>query len=56
MKLVLPLMGCGVGWLDATEVLKIYKAHFNKEVPFECEVVVYGYSIEDYEIAKSTCI
>ena len=55
MKLVLPLMGCGVGGLDVREVLSIYKNHFERQVPFECEVVVYGYGLKHYEIACEVC-
>ena len=41
-------MGCGVDGLDIKEVLKTYKTYFSKEVSFEYEVVVYGYSLEYY--------
>ena len=53
MKLVLPLMGCGVGGLDKSEVIKKYKKFFDKEISFNCEVVVYGYDNADYELIKS---
>jgi len=56
MKLVLPLMGCGVGSLNTKEVLEIYKSFFSREVFYQCEVVVYGYSAENYELAKEVCI
>jgi len=56
MKLVLPLMGCGVGSLNTKEVLEIYKSFFSREVSHQCEVVVYGYSVENYELAKEMCI
>ncbi len=36
MKLVLPLMGCGVGGLDTQKVLEIYKSFFSKEVSYQC--------------------
>ncbi|WP_151900463.1 macro domain-containing protein [Sulfurimonas hydrogeniphila] len=49
MKLVLPLMGCGVGGLDKTDVIKLYKNFFYRDVAFECEVIIYGYNIEDYK-------
>ncbi len=55
MKLVLPLIGCGVGGLDVREVLEIYKMHFSEEISYFCEVVVYGYSEENYLIAKEIC-
>ena len=52
MKLVLPLMGCGVGGLDKEQVIQVYKMFFSRHVDFECEVVIYGYSHEDYELIK----
>ena len=52
MKLVLPLLGCGVGGLKKGEVISLYKRFFSREVPFECEVVVYGYTDEDYRMVK----
>jgi O-acetyl-ADP-ribose deacetylase (regulator of RNase III) len=48
MKLVLPLMGCGVGGLDKFDVIKLYKNFFLRCVDIDCEVVIYGYSFEDY--------
>jgi O-acetyl-ADP-ribose deacetylase (regulator of RNase III) len=56
MKLVLPLMGCGVGGLDTEEVLEIYKSFFSREAPYLCEVIVYGYSTKNYSLAKKVCI
>jgi len=53
IKLVLPLMGCGVGGLNSKEVLDTYKSFFEKESSFDCEVVIYGHSTEDYELARS---
>ena len=52
IKLVLPLMGCGVGGLDTKEVLEIYKLFFSRNIPYQCEVVIYGYSTKSYQIAK----
>lgn len=49
IKLVLPLMGCGVGGLDKREVIQVYKEFFSRDVDINCEVVIYGYSIEDYQ-------
>lgn len=49
MKLVLPLMGCGVGGLDKADVIELYKSFFTRQVDINCEVVIYGYSIEDYQ-------
>ncbi len=52
MKLVLPLLGCGAGGLEKREVIGQYKRFFSRKVPFECEVVVYGYTDEDYQLIK----
>jgi len=52
IKLVLPLIGCGVGGLDKVYVIEIYRSYFLREVGFECEVVIYGYNIEDYNLIK----
>ena len=48
MKLVLPLMGCGVGGLNKASIITLYKNFFAKEIDINCEVVIYGYSSEDY--------
>jgi len=48
MKLVLPLMGCGTGGLDKEVVINIYKTFFNRDININCEVLIYGYTIEDY--------
>lgn len=53
-KLVLPLMGCGVGGLDKHEVIKLYKSFFQRAIDFECEVVMYGYTQEDVQLIQST--
>jgi len=53
VKLVLPLMGCGVGGLNKKEVLVTYKTYFQKDVSFDCDVVIYAYSDEDYTLAKN---
>ena len=54
IKLVLPLLGCGTGGLDICKVSNIYKSFFSKDVPFDCDVVIYGYSKKDYELIKSS--
>jgi len=56
MKLVLPLMGCGVGGLPKQDIVKLYSIFFEREVSFDCEVVVYGYSKEDYDLIKPICV
>jgi len=53
VKLVLPLMGCGVGALNKHEVIKLYKSFFQRKVDFECQVVIYGYTQEDVQILKT---
>ncbi len=53
VKLVLPLMGCGVGGLDKQEVIESYKLFFDRDVTFDCEVVIYGYDDTDYRLIKS---
>ncbi len=51
-KMAIPLMGTGVGGLDKEKVAKIYKDFFKRKVDFDCEVIIYGYSKEDYELLK----
>ncbi len=55
ITLVLPLMGCGVGGLDKQKVLESYHDFFQKDVAFNCQVIIYGYSDEDYKLAKEIC-
>ncbi len=52
ITLALPLMGCGVGGLSKQKVLECYRDFFQKDVPFDCQVIIYGYSDEDYKLAK----
>ncbi len=52
IKLVLPLMGCGVGGLDKVDVLNLYKKQFDNNIDFKCEVVVYGYDENDYQLIQ----
>ena len=49
MKLVLPLMGCGVGGLNKMDVIKLYKNFFMRDIDINCDVVIYGYGMEDYQ-------
>jgi len=51
-KMVLPLMGVGVGGLDKEKVVQIYKEFFSRNVGFNCEVVIYGYKKEDYHLLE----
>ena len=52
VKLVLPLMGCGVGGLNKIDVIKLYKNFFLEEVSFKCEIIIYGYDDTDYKNIK----
>ncbi len=52
MKLVLPLIGSGVGGLDRVEVIKLYKQFFQHDIPFHCIVVIYGHNQSDYELIQ----
>ncbi|MDA3909090.1 MAG: macro domain-containing protein [Sulfurimonas sp.] len=54
IKLVVPLMGCGVGGLNKGTVIELYNNFFKRNILFECIVVIYGYSEEDFEMIKST--
>lgn len=47
-RLVLPLMGCGVGGLDKKEALSVYKEFFSKKTDLTCGVVIYGFNADDY--------
>ena len=49
-KLVIPLLGCGVGGLDKEKLIKLYKDFFSRKIEFYCDVVIYGYTKEDYEL------
>ena len=52
VSLALPLLGCGVGGLEKEIVLQLYKEHFAKKLSYTCDVEVYGYSKEDFELIK----
>jgi len=49
VKIALPLMGCGVGRLDKSDVIFLYKNFFRRDININCKVVIYGYSLEDYQ-------
>jgi len=51
-KLLLPLMGTGVGGLDKKEVIKIYKDFFSKPVKDNYEIVIFGYSEDDFKLLR----
>ena len=50
VKVVLPLLGCGVGGLNVGDVVGLYKKFFSRRVTFECEVFVYGYKTKEYNL------
>jgi len=52
IKLVIPLLGCGVGGLDKLEIIKLYKYFFSKNIKIYCEVIIYGYNNEDFKLIK----
>ncbi len=52
VKLVMPLMGCGVDGLNKRELITVYRDFFKRDQSFDCEVVIYGYTIEDYQIIE----
>ncbi len=47
VKLVMPLMGTGVGGLDKETVIEIYRRFFSRPVSFACDVVLYGHTPQD---------
>jgi len=52
IKLVLPLLGCGVGGLNIADVSHIYESFFSRSVSFVCNVVIYVYNLEDYTVVS----
>ena len=53
IKLVLPMMGCGVGRLSIEDVAKLYIDFFNKEVDYNCEVIIYNLHETNHEMVKN---
>jgi O-acetyl-ADP-ribose deacetylase (regulator of RNase III) len=53
VKLVLPLMGTGVGGLSKKDVVEMYRVFFEREVAFECEVVLYAHSDSDRALMET---
>ncbi len=47
IKVVLPLMGTGVGGLDKRKVAELYREFFFRPRDYELEVVIYGHSRSD---------
>ena len=50
IKVVIPIMGCGAGGLDKKEVIELYREFFSRKVDLVCELVIYGYDLEDYSL------
>ena len=53
-KVVLPLLGCGVGGLNTEKVIQLYKTFFCRDVSFLCDIIMYGHSVQDYEALQNT--
>lgn len=53
-SLALPLLGCGVGGLEISKVAEIYKDFFTPKIDakLKCEVEIYAYKMEDFEILQ----
>lgn len=56
IKLVLPLIGCGVGGLSKVDVVNLYSEFYNRYIEVECNVVIYGYDRSDYKLIKSKIV
>jgi O-acetyl-ADP-ribose deacetylase (regulator of RNase III) len=56
IKIVLPLLGCGSGGLDKKTIVGLYKSFFIRNLPFFCEVVIYGKTSDDYELINKNLI
>ena len=41
-------MSCGVDGLDKIEVIKPYKEFFHRKVDFLVNIVIYGYTKDDF--------
>ena len=54
MKLVLPMMECGVGGLSIADVAKVYRDFFNKETDYDSEVIIYNLDEKNHKIVNAT--
>ena len=52
IKIVLPLLGCGVGKLNKVNIINLYKRFFSRAVEFKCEVIIYIYNIKDCAVLR----
>ena len=53
MKIVLPMIGCGVGRLPIQEVALMYKKFFAKDVEYDCEVIIYNLDAKNHEVVNA---
>ena len=53
VKLVMPLMGTGVGGLDKRSVILLYRDFFTRDIACDCELVLYAHSHSDYLLMAS---
>ena len=53
IKLVLPLLGCGIGRLKKEDVVEVYKKFFTRDIAIDCEIIVYEYNKNDYKSIKN---
>jgi len=53
IKLVLPMMGTGVGGLDKQSVLTIYRDFFAEEIGYDCEIVLYAHTESDRRLMEN---
>jgi len=52
IKVVIPLLGCGVGGLSKIDVINLYKEFFLRDIEFNCVITIYGYNSKDFEMIK----
>jgi len=52
VKIAIPLLGCGVGSLNPYNVAKIYREFFERELPFDVEVIIYAYGENNFELVE----
>lgn len=54
LTLAIPLIGCGIGGLEKSEVILEYKNFFlyQEKADKKCDVMVYGYNQSDFELIE----
>ena len=50
ITLAIPLLGCGIGGLEKEKVIACYNDFFSRNTTFQCNVIVIGYTEEDYRL------